>query len=302
MSATPTTGSSSSAENGVVTGRYSFGAVLDTSGTVIERTIALPGGVILTRRTGGDVWSYPNLRGEIVATADSSGAKVGPTRHYSPYGESYQALVDNAPDDYDVAWTGRRFTEHAGLTDTIEMGARLYSPQLGRFLEVDPVEGGSANDYEYTAGDPVNRMDLDGRMTGPSGYSNQRCSWWNRNYCETVKAISRWAIDTSRRMFGSADNGYANATRHFLWSSMLTYVFGKTQAIIILGLHELGGPGSSCHQRDRVADRHNNYVGIIFGQWIDRRGGRVYYEHFTGALAKLLKYGYLDIGGGTSRC
>ncbi len=94
-------------------------------------------------------------------------SQVGPTRHYSPYGESYQALVDNAPDDYDVAWTGRRFTEHApGLTDTIEMGARLYSPQLGRFLEVDPVEGGSANDYEYAAGDPVNNADLTGMCSG----------------------------------------------------------------------------------------------------------------------------------------
>jgi hypothetical protein len=40
----------------------------------------------------------------------------------------------------------------------------MYDARLGwsRFLEVDPVEGGSANDYDYVAGDPVNAFDLDG--------------------------------------------------------------------------------------------------------------------------------------------
>jgi hypothetical protein len=33
---------------------------------------------------------------------------------------------------------------------------------IGRFLEVDPVEGGSANDYSYGFGDPLNGADLDG--------------------------------------------------------------------------------------------------------------------------------------------
>ncbi|HSX96643.1 MAG TPA: RHS repeat-associated core domain-containing protein, partial [Streptomyces sp.] len=45
------------------------------------------------------------------------------------------------------------------------MGARLYNPTTGRFLSVDPVLGGSCNSYEYVCGDPVNLIDLDGRMT-----------------------------------------------------------------------------------------------------------------------------------------
>ena len=45
------------------------------------------------------------------------------------------------------------------------MGVRLYSPVLGRFLSVDPVRGGSANDYDYTNQDPINQFDISGRYT-----------------------------------------------------------------------------------------------------------------------------------------
>ena len=42
------------------------------------------------------------------------------------------------------------------------MGPRQYSPVLGRFLEVDPIEGGVNNDYRYPE-DPVNQTDLTGQ-------------------------------------------------------------------------------------------------------------------------------------------
>jgi hypothetical protein len=47
------------------------------------------------------------------------------------------------------------------------MGARVYDPYTGTFTQPDPIQGGGANAYGYTDGDPVNETDLDGEAVNP---------------------------------------------------------------------------------------------------------------------------------------
>jgi RHS repeat-associated protein len=99
-----------------------------------------------------------NLHGDVVATAGAApGSGLVTTLRADAFGDPQGGLPATG-----YGWLGaeRRATVLPG--GAMLMGARLYLPNLGRFTQVDPVLGGSANAYDYANQDPLNTYDLCG--------------------------------------------------------------------------------------------------------------------------------------------
>ncbi|WP_240742020.1 DNRLRE domain-containing protein [Micromonospora zingiberis] len=105
-------------------------------------------------------WQLANLHGDLVAAIEGDDEGLSRTSEATEYGTPRNA-ADAGNQRY--GWLGAKQRAADTPSGMVLMGVRLYNTVTGRFLQVDPVPGGSCNPYDYTCADPINQEDLDGK-------------------------------------------------------------------------------------------------------------------------------------------
>lgn len=145
----------------------------DNTSTITEKYLSLPGGVNLTIRPGATppadkTYTLTNLHSDTMTTTSATGSVLS-THLTGPFGEklsTYPTIPNNASVNgatFQYVGAHEKLTEGDLTITLIHMGARTYLPQIGRFTQVDPVQGGTPNSYAYPT-DPANDFDLSGQI------------------------------------------------------------------------------------------------------------------------------------------
>ncbi|WP_300289328.1 RHS repeat-associated core domain-containing protein [Brevundimonas sp.] len=117
-------------------------------GTGLDEVITSYAGSGTTNRT----WLLADERGSVIGLGDGSGATN--VNRYDEYG------VPAAGNAGRFQYTGQMWLPDAGL---YHYKARAYAPQIGRFLQTDPIGyRDGANLHAYVSADPINRTDPTG--------------------------------------------------------------------------------------------------------------------------------------------
>lgn len=167
--------------------------ITEADGSWTRNIIAFSGLNAYHKSDGSSTLLLANLHGDVVAEADNSPSATGILRYTENTEYGVKRGNDSDDDGARYSWLGSKQRSSDAPAGLILMGVRVYNPVTGRFLQVDPMPGGSANAYEYCSADPVNRVDLSGMDDKPQ---------WGNGDPKLVEHISRTSKTTSSRPDG----------------------------------------------------------------------------------------------------
>jgi RHS repeat-associated protein len=154
------------------------------TGDTWTRNITGPAGDLaaIQNSDGSTSLQLANLHGDITATTpnDPNTPGTDTTYDYTEYGTPRPSGL--VPDRY--GWLGGKQRSTDTLAGLTLMGVRLYNPSTGRFLQPDPVPGGSATAYDYCNAEPINCTDLDGQSRR---WLRKGWGWVKRNRRQIVQ-------------------------------------------------------------------------------------------------------------------
>ncbi|GAQ70172.1 tRNA(Glu)-specific nuclease WapA precursor [Streptomyces turgidiscabies] len=165
--------------------------VEDTSTGALTRYINAATGDLTatTSKTGDVVLQMTNLHGDVALQLPLDAGKAPIALDSDEYGNPRTGQATTR-----YGWLGGKQRPADTPTGLVLMGVRLYDPRLGRFLQTDPVAGGSANAYDYSNQDPCNSSDTTGAAPN--------CGSRKTRYGYGMRIV------VSRRGGGIAKNGF----------------------------------------------------------------------------------------------
>jgi RHS repeat-associated protein len=211
-------------ETGMTARTYVHGARVD------EIVASAPG-------TGGWLYHYYDARGHCIMLTDASGG-LQEVYEYDAFGQPYVytgngnlvARKFGSPAGNRFLFTGREWLKEVRVYD---FRARMYQPELGRFLQPDPkqFDAGDYNLYRYCHNDPINHSDPTGLyvsgltswgggdwIRGVNGITNRETDLINQakltDFLNSVKPAAREAATASHSTNVEHGGALANTKKH----------------------------------------------------------------------------------------
>ncbi len=131
--------------------------------------------------TSNKSYFHANHQGSIIAMSDGNGVVDGPFAY-----DSYGNVSDD--DGVPFKYTGRRLDEETGL---YYYRARYYDPEIGRFLQTDPIGyGDGLNWYAYVGNNPMNAIDPTGNYARGDGWTDEEWKKFDAAQKELAQELS----------------------------------------------------------------------------------------------------------------